>query len=214
MVGVTASDERTPLVSVGGANPTWSVDHTQFTEYVTGTSKSYNIEVGWEAEFMGIGVEGSSSYGFEDGSSQSISWEKGWYMEGQTGGLPSNTPQGMGYKYVPFTYMQEAMSIAGATQAYMVLDYFVPYIGPVPIEEGASATPLGVAPGVPLIASPTHPDPGAWYPTGTVVFTWAQPAGDPAVVDGYRWYRPSPGHGSQRVQPGVDCHHHLRRLSR
>ena len=52
----------------------------------------------------------------------------------------------------------------------------------------AAATALGITPGVPLIASPTHPDPDVWYPTNTVVFTWAQPAGDPAAVDGYRWY--------------------------
>ncbi|MBU1878073.1 MAG: hypothetical protein KJ734_03895, partial [Chloroflexi bacterium] len=176
------------VVSVGGANPTWSVDHTQFTEYVSGTSKSYNIEVGWEAEFMGVGVEGSNSYGFEDGSSQSISWDKGWYMEGQTGGLPSDAPQSKQYKYVPYTYMQEARSIAGAKQAYMVLDYIVPYIGPVPLATDTPATAPGVAPGVPLIASPSHPDTGTWYPTSTVVFTWTQPAGDPAVVNGYRWY--------------------------
>lgn len=176
------------VVGVGSANPTWSVDHSQFTEHTTGTSQSYNIEVGGEATFMGVGVEGSTSYGFENGSSQSISWDQGWYMEGQTGGLPRNAPQSTSYKYVPFTYMQEARSIGGNQQGYMVLDYIVPYIGPVPLDAEASATSLGVTPGVPLIASPSHPDPDAWYPTNTVVFTWAQPAGDPAVVDGYRWY--------------------------
>ncbi|MBU1746725.1 MAG: hypothetical protein KKA73_03475, partial [Chloroflexi bacterium] len=181
-------DASQPLVvSVGGANSTWSVDHTQFTEHVSGTSKSYNITVGGEAEFMGIGVEGSSTYGFEDGSSQSISWDQGWYMEGQTGGLPPTATHQMEYKYSPYTYMQEALSINGTQQAYMVLDYIVS-IGPVPLETGAGAAPLGVTPGVPLIASPTHPDPGTWYPTSTVVFTWAQPVGDPAVVNGYRWY--------------------------
>jgi hypothetical protein len=41
---------------------------------------------------------------------------------------------------------------------------------------------------VPLIASPTHPDPDTWYPTNDVVFTWVQPLGDPANVDGYRWF--------------------------
>ena len=75
----------------------------------------------------------------------------------------------------------------GEKQAYMVLDYIVPYIGPIASAE-ASATALGITPGVPLIASPTHPDPDVWYPTNTVAFTWAQPAGDPAAVDGYRWY--------------------------
>lgn len=181
------SSNNPMVVSVGGANKTWSVDQSQFTQHTTGTSKSYNIEVGWEAEFMGVGVEGSTTYGFEEGSSQSISWSKGWYMEGQSAGLPGSAPAGKSYKYIPYTYMQEARSGAGEKQAYMVLDYIVPYIGPIALAE-ASATALGITPGVPLIASPTHPDPGTWYPTGTVVFTWAQPAGDPAVVDGYRWY--------------------------
>ena len=175
------------LVSVGGANKTWSVDQSQFISHTTETSKSYNIEIGGEAKFMGVDIEGSSTYGFEEGSSQSLSWSQGWYMEGQSAGLPGNTPAKMSYKYTPYTYMQEARSAAGEKQAYMVLDYIVPYIGPIASAE-ASATALGITPGVPLIASPTHPDPNVWYPTGTVVFTWAQPAGDPAVVDGYRWY--------------------------
>ena len=83
--------------------------------------------------------------------------------------------------------MQEARSAAGEKQAYMVLDYIVPYIGPITSAEAVPAS-ASARPGVPLIASPTHPDPNVWYPTGTVAFTWAQPAGDPAVVDGYRWY--------------------------
>ena len=185
-------DANNPMaVGVGSAYHTWSVDHTAFTEHTTGTSASYNIEIGGEAKFMDIGVEGSTSYGFEEGSSQSISWEKGWYMEGKVHGLPAGTPQSKGYEFVPFTYMQEAMSIDGVTQAYMVLDYMVPYIGPITLESVASAplaAPRGITPSIPLITSPSHPDPDVWYPTGTVVFAWTQPAGDPAVVDGYRWY--------------------------
>ena len=175
------------LVSVGGANKTWSVDQSQFISHTTETSKSYNIEIGGEAKFMGVDIEGSSTYGFEEGSSQSLSWSQGWYMEGQSAGLPGSAPAGKSYKYFPYTYMQEARSTAGVKQAYMVLDYIVPYIGPIASAE-ASATVLGITPGVPVSASPTHPDPDVWYPTGTVVFTWAQPAGDPAAVDGYRWY--------------------------
>ena len=175
------------LVSVGGANKTWSVDQSQFVSHTIETSKSYNIEIGGEAKFMGVDIEGSSTYGFEEGSSQSLSWSQGWYMEGQSAGLPGSAPAGKSYKYTPYTYMQEARSAAGEKQAYMVLDYIVPYIGPIASAE-ASATALGITPGVPVSASPTHPDPDVWYPTNTVAFTWAQPVGDPAVVDGYRWY--------------------------
>ena len=79
------------VADVTGANPTWSVDHSHFSEQTTGTSSSYNIDIAGEAKFMGIGVEGSISHGFEKGSSQSISWATGWYMEGKTEGLPDGT---------------------------------------------------------------------------------------------------------------------------
>ncbi|MEZ4716980.1 MAG: hypothetical protein R2851_12980 [Caldilineaceae bacterium] len=185
-------DNQPIIVNVGGANPTWSVDKSHFSEQTTGTSSSYNIDIAGEAKFMGIGVEGSISHGFEKGSSQSISWETGWYMDGMTKGLPNGTSHQFEYKYAPYTYMQTALSVAGVEQAYMVLDYIVPYIGRITEPEptmGVAATQRpALVPAAPLIASPSHPDPGIWYPSNTVDFTWAQPGGDAATVDGYSWY--------------------------
>ncbi|MCB0071501.1 MAG: hypothetical protein KDE20_08595, partial [Caldilineaceae bacterium] len=185
-------DNQPIIVNVGGANPTWSVDKSHFSEQTTGTSSSYNIDIAGEAKFMGIGVEGSISHGFEKGSSQSISWETGWYMDGMTKGLPNGTSHQFEYKYAPYTYMQTALSVAGVEQAYMVLDYIVPYIGritePEPTMDVAATQRPALVPAAPLIASPSHPDPGIWYPSNTVDFTWAQPGGDAATVDGYSWY--------------------------
>ena len=187
-------------VSVGGANPTWSVTKDQYGSQTEETSESYSFTVGGEAKIFGSGIEGSVTWGFEEGHSYTVSWDKGFYMEGQSQALPSNASYAKEYRYVPFTYMQEAMSKTGVEHAYMVLDYFVTY--PLPLaaaSPAASGTPAfvagitpadlaGITPGAPVIESPTHPDPDAWYSTNTATFTWTQPEGDPAVVDGYRWY--------------------------
>ena len=197
-------------VGVGGSPLKWTVDRSQFSDQTTEDSESYNYEVGGEAKFLGIGGEGSKTWGFEEGHSYTISWETGMYLDGISDGIPydknhDNSP--WEYKYVPFTYMQEAMSKTGIKQAYMVLDYFVPWRGS--DTTGASVTnvplsvltaALGITPGAPLIASPSHPDPDTWYATDTALFTWAQPAGDPAVVDGYRWYL---DHSSDTIPDGM-----------
>jgi uncharacterized repeat protein (TIGR01451 family) len=44
-----------------------------------------------------------------------------------------------------------------------------------------------VAPQAPVVTSTTQPDPATWYPTSTASLEWGQPAGDPAVVTGYKW---------------------------
>ncbi|MBL7183042.1 MAG: DUF11 domain-containing protein [Anaerolineae bacterium] len=193
-------DNQPIYVSVGGANPYWEVTHEQFSEHTTESSESYNYEIGGEAEFLGVGVEGSATTGFEDGTSYTISWETGLSMDGQSSGLPGSASWDKEYKYVPFTYMQEAVSKEGIHQAYMVLDYFVPWrysdtagtsaanVTPSAAPAVVLTAPLGITPSVPLIASPSHPDPDTWYVTNTATFTWTQPIGDPAVVDGYRWY--------------------------
>ena len=184
-------------VSRGGANPYWKVERTQFSEYSKETSQSFDYEIGGGGEFFGLGVEGAASWGFDKGASETISWEDGLLMDGVSEGLPIT---GTAYSYVPFTYMQEAMSKTGVNQAYMVLDYLVPMVGShtakasvtnVPAATAPMTNPstiLGVTPLPPIVASPSHPDPNTWYATNSALFTWTQPDGDPAVVDGYRWY--------------------------
>lgn len=185
------------FVSRGGANPYWKVDRTRFSEYSDETSQSYDYEIGGGTEFFGLGVEGAASWGFDKGTSETISWENGLLMDGVSEGLPLD---GTEYQYVPFTYMQEAVSKTGVNQAYMVLDYFVPYVGSDTAESSVTNVPaatssvtnpsmiLGVTPQPPIVTSPSHPDPNTWYAADTAIFNWMQPAGDPAVVDGYRWY--------------------------
>ncbi|MBC8422432.1 MAG: hypothetical protein H8E01_00215, partial [Chloroflexi bacterium] len=72
------------LVSVGGANPYWEVTHEQFSKQTTESSESYNYEIGGTAEFLGVGVERSTTWGFEKGHSYTISWETGLSMDGQS----------------------------------------------------------------------------------------------------------------------------------
>jgi hypothetical protein len=183
-------------ISLGGGDPYWKVEKDTFTQQTVATSESYNYAVGGETKFLGFELHGAKTWGFEKGHSYSVSWEKGFFMDGTNVGLdpdkqpPPTTAQE--YKYNNFTYMQEVKSHTGMKQAYMVLDYFVPWRGS---DTGAASTaslvestaPL-VTPGLPIVDSPTHPDPGAWYAADTATFTWRQPDGDPAVVDGYRWY--------------------------
>lgn len=179
-------------VSVGGGAPYWEVTDDQFSEQTVDTSESYNYTVGGEAEYLGVGYEGSSTEGFEEGTSYTVSWETGFFMDGQSSGLPYTATQNMEYTYTPYTYMDSSVSITGVVQSYMVLDYFVPWRGgsasSTAVREAAAPLRPLLQPGVPVIASSSHPDPNIWYSDSTAVFTWAQPAGDPATVDGYRWY--------------------------
>jgi len=194
--------QKPVFVSVGGGVSKWGVTRTQFKEETTETSESYNYEIGGEAMVLGAGYEGTHTVGFEQGHSYTISWEDGLHMDGSSQGLPwmpgGASPYDKEYKYVPYTYMVTTTSASGVQQATMVLDYFVTCVGHEACRAtnateaaGPAVAPMAgpaVQPGVPVIASPSHPDPEAWYADSTVVFNWAQPAGDPAAVDGYRWY--------------------------
>ena len=71
------NDLQPIYVSKGGANPYWEVHRTQFSEYSKETSQSYDYEIGGGAEFFGLGGEGAASWGFENGASETISWEDG-----------------------------------------------------------------------------------------------------------------------------------------
>jgi len=175
-------------------------------EYVQEGSSSDKNTLGMEFRH----AASEASLATTNKTSYILSWSKATELSGAAGGLPKASPAALNYAFMPYVWMQRGLSSAGINQAYLVLDYWVPSIGLSGLEAAAAApldpsvqqanwgvdaapesAPVGVGPGMtplaPLVASATHPDPTTWVLTNTARFDWAQPPGDPAVVDGYHW---------------------------
>jgi len=134
------------------------------------------------------------------------SWDKSIGFHAEIPGLPAalcTTPvtcdNRYNYQAQQFAWQQTEISNQSFRQAFLVQGFWVPVIGsaaapPADVSpEGAAPAFAGpvaqpdVKPGIPVITSPTHPDPTAWVNNSTATTNWAQPAGDPATVAGYHW---------------------------
>jgi hypothetical protein len=185
-------------VSRQGATGTWNMSTAFSGSETQEDSFSVNQSLVYEAKAAGVGVAAGVTWGFEGGMSRSVTWNAGTYFEGTAAGLKDTASDGQKYLYCPYYYTTKKTTADGSDQAYLVLDYYVPCIGstcspsaPTAVHTTAAMRPTGTLPtkpAIPLIASPTHPDPDAWSIENTATFTWQQPAGDPAQVTGYRYF--------------------------
>jgi uncharacterized repeat protein (TIGR01451 family) len=154
-------------------------------EQMTETSTAVEAKVGFSIKV----IEGEVTAGSKNVRSRIMTWSKETEFSGEAGMVHENPH----YEYAPYMWLQRQTSSSGLEQAFLVLDYWVPYIQPtdspehvvenIPEEQAADITPQ-----TPLIDSTTHPSGEAWYESSTVTFNWMQPAGDPATVVGYHWY--------------------------
>jgi hypothetical protein len=140
----------------------------------------------------------SLGIGYEFKQSQATTFEKGVDFGGQAWGLGGQAPKLLEYYFKPYVWMQQAVPEGGGAQEFLVLDYVVPTANTIanpvqtpdycPAQEyrAASSAPLA-GPQAPVVDSPTHPDPGTWYDSNAVTFTWEQPEGEPATVQYYDW---------------------------
>ncbi|MBM4430077.1 MAG: DUF11 domain-containing protein, partial [Chloroflexi bacterium] len=177
----------------------------------TETSASLGMEIKTTEVEITMGIAQKTSY--------ILSWSNDVEFSGVAGGLPRGTSVNLRYSYAPYVWVQRAVASGGTKQAFMVLDYWVPSVGAAAAGTAPATTPettpsttlragLLVTPTVPLVGSPTHPDPATWYVTSTAVFTWTQPASDPATVDGYRWFLDKvPGTIPARLNLGLATTH-------
>ena len=154
-------------------------------ERMTETSTEVDAKVGFSIKV----AEADFTTGSKNTRSRIMTWSKETEFSGEAGMIKENPH----YEFGPYMWLQRAKSISGLEQAFLVLDYWVPYIQPsssqAPSVDSTQAEPTAVsAPQAPLIASATHPSEGDWYDSSTVLFSWSQPVGDPAVVTGYHWY--------------------------
>ncbi|RLC77027.1 MAG: hypothetical protein DRI61_12250, partial [Chloroflexi bacterium] len=122
------------MVTVNSPTTEWELEEEEFVGQSTTTSEYFNFSLGGEAKIAGVGLEGSHTWGWEDGNSFSISWGDGFYMEGTTGGIDCeddgcDDDYPYEYEYVPFMYTQQTLSNEGVGHGYSVLDYYVPKIG-------------------------------------------------------------------------------------
>jgi uncharacterized repeat protein (TIGR01451 family) len=166
---------------------TWSVQKSTGTTTMKSGSFEDNIEVSVGATLFGVKVDASLTSGYGKNWSTSVSWGKGLEFSGYVYPYPENCTVCQDYYAVPYVYQGQAKTLAGVTYPYLEQDY---YLRPPANEAALSEAPqsiVGVTPQAPVITSTTHPDPATWYPTSTVVLNWGQPAGDAAVVIGYKW---------------------------
>lgn len=158
-------------------------------ETISSGTTSYETTLGMEIKWFGAEV----TTGTSEKTSHILSWgnEVGFY--GEVPGLPTGTSSAYNYEVAQYAWLQRATSIGGTNHAFMVGGYWVPLIGPFAGANAAQAveatrSTLVITPAVPLISSPTHPDPSTWVSSNTASFNWTQPPGDPATIAGYHWY--------------------------
>jgi uncharacterized repeat protein (TIGR01451 family) len=175
-------------VKKGADGTTFEIGVGKEGETIREGSTSNELKLGMSLKYR----DGEVSVGTEQQKSYILGWSNEVNFNGKVGGLPSSAPYAS-YYYAPFVWLQRTTSGGGVDQAYFVLDYWwTESATPSPLGEDGPAV-LGpqntsvIAPAIPLISSPTHPDPATWVMTNTATFTWAQPSGDPATVAGYTW---------------------------
>jgi hypothetical protein len=154
-------------------------------EQMVSTSTATGDMVGFSIGY----AEGLHTTGSKNVRSRIMTWSKETEFSGIAGMIEENPD----YDYAPYMWLQRATSSAGVEQAFLVMDYWVPYIQPtIPPDQAANATQaesvVDLEPQTPLIDSSTHLDPDTWYDNSTAAFSWMQPPGDPAAVSGYHWY--------------------------
>lgn len=172
-------------VARGSNASEFSIGITQEGETITSGSTASTTSVGMGIKYL----SGEVSYGTEQQSSYILSWSDEINFGGAVGGLPSSAPYE--YYYAPYAWLQRTTSAGGVDQAFFVLDYWLdrtvpPTEAPGEVAAELSSSPL-ITPAIPLLDSPTHPDPATWVLTNTATFNWSQPPGDPAVIAGYTW---------------------------
>jgi uncharacterized repeat protein (TIGR01451 family) len=132
------------------------------------------------------------SVGKSETNSHILSWGNSIGFYGEIPGLPKGTDSKYNYEVAQYAWKQEDVSSGGLRQAFLVGGWWVPKLGslaapePVPAAEASSDAPA-VTPQVPLISSPTHPDPAVWAGSTATTNWWSQPPGDPATIAGYNW---------------------------
>jgi hypothetical protein len=176
--------------SVGSWNITTAFGNSQ----TWADSWGINASFGMEAKVMGVGVEYSYNFGFNQEKSKTVDTSKETYFEGSAGHFPDPGFPDKNYKYCPYYYATNSTTADGTEHAYIVLDYYVPCIGSscglpsAPVKTAPAPTGPAAIPQPPVIESATHPDPNAWSPANVATFTWHQPAGDTNTGLVYRWF--------------------------
>jgi len=172
----------------GQSDDLWKITEAYKKDTTWSDSWGINGSFGYEGKFMGIGAEVAFTLGFGKTTTTTRSWTRNSYFEGRAGYMDLNV-LAQNFEYCPYYYLTTSTTPDGVQQAYVVLDYYVPTIGPMPAvasEPNAVQMPQ-VAPQAPLIDSATHPDPDAWSTNTTATFTWRQPEGDPVTAPLYAW---------------------------
>ena len=180
------SDVSYKYVGKGVYGSEFSIGLDQEGDVINEGSTANSTSLGMGIKFL----DGSASYSFEQQNSYILSWSKGVDFSGVVGGLPGSAAYT--YYYAPYVWLQRVKSSGGVDQAFFVLDYWLQSTDPPtsadadPVVFGPRNSPV-VTPSLPLLDSPTHPDPATWVMSNTATFNWSQPPGDPAPIAGYRW---------------------------
>ncbi len=181
------------LIHTYQGTPKWMAEGSQLSKIGVGfgyDKETINGESTANKYTLGMEIRGSGfelSTGTTQKTGHILSWSNEVKFDAETAGPPKGKPE---FYYAPFVWMQKAKSSGGVDQQYFVLDYWVP--PGVAASDAVSAATAGAAgpaltPLVPVLESPTHPDPATWVTNKNAAFVWAQPPGDPAAIAGYNW---------------------------
>jgi uncharacterized repeat protein (TIGR01451 family) len=188
----------------------WTIEKTVVTSTLATQSFEANTTVSAGADIADYSFDASVTVGAGKEWSQSVTWNTGVEYTGNIYNYPASTVGATNpitcptstcraYNISPFIYEGLAKTATGFAYPYLEQDYFVTYMSPTQTQasgvqanevEASDAAPqsiVGLVPQAPVVTSATHPDPATWYPTNTIMLNWSQPAGDPAVVIGYKW---------------------------
>jgi hypothetical protein len=195
----------------GGVGKTWSMAIEESETQIEEHSIEASLTVSAAVTAAGVKVGASATAGAGKTWTRSVGTTSGLYLEGRledwrNADCPriSGKAQCTSYRYRPYLYQVQTRSLLGEVYDYMVLDYYVPYIQTdtrsrpessgvieqdlsTEAQDAPSVISPATPPAAPVIGSPTHPEPQAWSNNSTVTFTWGQPAGDTAALEGYRF---------------------------
>ena len=157
-------------------------------ETIESSATSHETTLGMEI----IWVSGEVSSTSSQKKSYILAWEENIGFYGEAVGLPRETTPATiapySYEFSQYVWLQRATSRDGVSHAFLVGGYWVPQIGipgavqGPPLKDGPAATPQ-----LPVVKSPSHPDPDVWVADSTAVFKWRQPNNDATAIAGYRW---------------------------
>lgn len=187
------TDSASVVSDVFPSKTTLAWDNTQDKTIGTESSWETNTTISAGVTAGVLVVDGSFSFGFSGAKSSATTEGSGQtydakFYDYDPTACKTASVNCTDYSVKPYIYLRTVKTQGGETYQVHELDYYLTGISDSATQRVRPQLDVLVSlPEAPLVSSSTHPDPNVWYPSNTVTLSWAQPAGDQAVVTGYDW---------------------------